>query len=525
MEATWRLYDPGPLTGAENMCLDEVLLEERGLGRGADTLRFLQFKPACVLVGFHQCLGEELRLGYCREQGIDVNRRVTGGGGLLFDEPQLGWELVCSKAFFNAGIPDKALYGRLCAPVVKALRRLGLNAAFRGRNDIEVNGRKICGTGGTDSGPAFMFQGTILTDFDVETMLKCLKVPLEKLKDKEIASVRQRVTCLKEELGSLPPLAEVKEAVAEAFAGDFGIRFVPGGLTAGEEAMLAERLPWFRSDAWIDGVRPDWERTGAVSAMRKTPFGLVRVTLQANLPRQRLKSVFITGDFLAYPGRALSDLESILAGRRLDAEELSGAVEAFFAEGRIAIPDMGPQDIVKPLRQALEKLEAARFGLPADMLGRVSTVCGSFAEIRKARPGALLLPYCAKLQECEFRYRKDCAECGACSVGEAWRMGREAGLETSCIVNFEDLMAELARLKAKGTPAFIGLCCQPFLSKHGDDFARAGLPGILADIESSTCYDLGKSEEAHLGTFEGKTELDLGLLEAVLAAALGEAKP
>ena len=155
MEATWRLYDPGPLTGAENMCLDEVLLEERGLGRGADTLRFLQFKPACVLVGFHQCLGEELRLGYCREQGIDVNRRVTGGGGLLFDEPQLGWELVCSKDFFNAGIPDKALYGRLCAPVVKALRRLGLNAAFRGRNDIEVNGRKICGTGGTDSGPAF----------------------------------------------------------------------------------------------------------------------------------------------------------------------------------------------------------------------------------------------------------------------------------------------------------------------------------------------------------------------------------
>ena len=99
----WRLLDLPPLTAAENMALDEVLLEIRGSGRSQDTLRFLQFKPATVLVGFHQSIQEEIRLSYCREQGIDINRRITGGGGLLFDESQIGWELICDKAFFWRG--------------------------------------------------------------------------------------------------------------------------------------------------------------------------------------------------------------------------------------------------------------------------------------------------------------------------------------------------------------------------------------------------------------------------------------
>ena len=83
MKAQWRLLDLPPMTAAENMALDEVLVEVRGSGHSRDTLRFLQFRPATVLVGFHQSLQEEVRLSYCREHGIDVNRRITGGGGLL----------------------------------------------------------------------------------------------------------------------------------------------------------------------------------------------------------------------------------------------------------------------------------------------------------------------------------------------------------------------------------------------------------------------------------------------------------
>ncbi len=90
---TWRLLDTPPMSAADNMALDETLLELKGEGRTPNTIRFLQFKPRTVLVGYHQSVQEEIRLEYCREHGIDVNRRITGGGAIFFDENQLGWEV------------------------------------------------------------------------------------------------------------------------------------------------------------------------------------------------------------------------------------------------------------------------------------------------------------------------------------------------------------------------------------------------------------------------------------------------
>jgi hypothetical protein len=70
----WRLLDTPPMTAAENMALDEVLLELKGKRRTPHTIRYLQFKPRGVLVGFHQSVQEEIRVYYCRERGIDINR-------------------------------------------------------------------------------------------------------------------------------------------------------------------------------------------------------------------------------------------------------------------------------------------------------------------------------------------------------------------------------------------------------------------------------------------------------------------
>lgn len=515
----WRLLDLPPLTAAENMALDEVLLEIRGSGHSQDTLRFLQFKPATVLVGFHQSVQEEIRLSYCREHGIDVNRRITGGGGLLFDENQIGWELICDKSFFGVGIPNANLFRRLCEPTVTALRGMGIDAAFRPRNDIEVAGRKISGTGGTDCNSAFLFQGTLLVDFDIETMLKCLRVPVEKLKAKEIDSVKKRVTCLAWELGRTPKSADIKAALVQAFERHMGITLVPGGLTAEEEDMLAARLPYFQSQEWIDMVRPTYEKTEVVQGARKSPFGMVRVTMQLNMPRRVLKNAFITGDFLSFPARALFDLEAALRGQPLDVDHLCGIIHDFFDEGRIAIPDMSAEDICIPLRMAMEKAAIARYGIPLEHCNRIFTTNGSFAEVLAAGPQALLLPYCAKLKDCDLRFTKACRACGECSVGDAWALGHERKLRTVCITSFEDLMEVLGKLKGQGVPAFIGCCCQPFYIKHAEDFKRMGLPGILIDIENTTCYELDQSEEAYKGRFRSQTDLNMPLLHSVLRVA------
>jgi lipoate-protein ligase A len=74
-------------------------------------------------------------------------------------------------------------------------------------------------------------------------------------------------------------------------------------------------------------------------------------------------------------------------------------------------------------------------------------------------------------------------------------------------------------MRQSGVEAFIGCCCQPFYVKHADDFRRSRMPGILLDIDNTTCYDLDQAKAAYAGRFEKQTVLNLDLLETVLNAS------
>jgi lipoate-protein ligase A len=514
------------MSAAENMALDEALLELKGKGRTPDTIRFLQFKPRSVLIGYHQSVSEEIRTAYCRDHGIEINRRVTGGGAIFFDENQLGWEVYCDKSFFNVVIPDNGLFKRLCHPVTVALDLLGIKAEFRPRNDIEVAGRKISGTGGTEFQGALLFQGTMLVDFDVDTMLRALRIPVEKLKAKEIDSVKDRVTCLNWELGCTPPLEDIKRAIRYGFEKELGISLVHQGLTAQEQALFEKKVPAFQSRKWIDNVKSTFQKRQAVQSAYKAKAGMVRFTLVVNQRQKRLKEIYITGDFLSFPSRALYDLEAKLRGAPLSKEQLHAIISQFFEAEQITIPGMDFEDFIKPLDQALEKVAIADFGIPLEHCNQISVTNGSFGEIIRKDPQVLLLPYCAKLTNCDLRYAKGCRSCGGdgCTIGPAWDIARGKNMKVVSILSFEDLWAELMDLKQTNVKAYIGCCCQPFFTKHVDDFRKAELPGILLDIDNSTCYDLDQAKSAYAGKFESQTHLDLELLQTVLntAAALNK---
>ena len=135
-----------------------------------------------------------MRLEYCARHGIDVGRRITGGGGLYLDEGQVCWELALERTRLPGDLASIA--ARICAAAASGLRRLGVSAEFRPRNDIEVGARKLCGTGGVIDGRTLFFQGTLLADFDPERMIEALRVPVEKLARRDLDDARQRVvTC------------------------------------------------------------------------------------------------------------------------------------------------------------------------------------------------------------------------------------------------------------------------------------------------------------------------------------------
>jgi len=514
---TWRLLDTSARSAAENMALDEALLELKAGERIPHTLRFLQFSNPTVLVGHHQSVEEEVRLDYCRSQGIEINRRLTGGGALYWGKKELGWEIFISQK--DPRIPSRIedLYRRMGETAAMGLRHLGVRAHFRPRNDIEIQGHKISGTGGTELSGAILFQGTVLVDFDVDEMLRALRIPTEKLQDKEIESVKERVTCLKWELGRTPPIQTIKAALAKGFEEAFGVRFENKPLTIEEENLLKTKLPYFSSLDYIFKIRDSLPRRKTLSSILKAPGGLIRISIAMDSKTRVINQILITGDFFAYPKRAIFDLESLLKNSKASSSSIKGIIQTFFSEKKPRIPGVKEDHLIQAIEEAVQKINLLPHGFNEEDTHHLFRVLKPFKEVR--RPEALLLPYCAKEIECFYRNQSGCEECGRCSVGDAVQMARSFGMDPVTIQNYEDLESTLLQLKRSGVRGFIGSCCEPFYGKHRLDFERIGLPGILVDVEQSTCYDLGQEKEAFKGHFENQTHLNLSLLKRILEYA------
>ena len=354
MKPTWRVTDTGLRGAAENIALNRALLEARQADEIPSTLRFLRFKPSALL-GFHQSAEQELNLDYCRAQGVDIQRRITGGGAIYFDETQLGWELYLHKR--ELGTADmQAITRRICEAAARGIQALGVDAQFRPRNDIEVDGRKISGTGGAFDGDALMFQGTLLIEFDVEKMLRVLRIPVEKLSDKAIASARERVANLADLLGHAPEMQEVKAALIQAFADEFRVDFEVGDLCPAEQVRFDSALAEIDTEDWVHMLSSPQSDVPIVEAIHKFPGGLVRASVAYDRVRQRIKQVWFTGDFFVSPKRAIADLEAAL--RDSEVADCKRRVHAFFAEREVDMLGLQPEDFVAVIESALSQIES-----------------------------------------------------------------------------------------------------------------------------------------------------------------------
>ncbi|MCS7135602.1 MAG: DUF116 domain-containing protein [Nitrososphaerota archaeon] len=515
----WRLIDTGLRPASENMALDDVILECKARNLVPDTVRFLRFSPPAALVGYHQDVEQEVRLEYAKENGIDVNRRLTGGGAIYFDSSTVGWEVIASKySFTNYSL--EWIFKTMCECVVNALKEFGLDARFRPRNDIEIDGRKISGTGGVEREGAFLFQGTLLVDFDIETMIKVLKIPIIKLKDKELESVRKRVTCLKWELGYVPDYEEIRSALIRGFEKTLNIELKSGELTDHELEVFEKRLTWFKSEEWIFMDRCSSKGSAMVHAVDKKPGGVIRVSLNVDKDANVIKSVLVTGDFFIFPQRAILDLEAALKFVPVDADKIREIVHKVFEEKQVRALSITEDDIVELILEALEKTELESYGIDYNEVNNVYPITNDIDSTLKNGFDYMLLPYCSKMVSCTYRRTDGCAKCGRCTVGDAYRLAEEFGLKPITIHNFEHLIEVLKTMRTEGARGFIGCCCEAFYVKHRDEMRNVGVPGIIIDIEDKTCYDLGKAEEAYRGVFEAQTKLNLELLKKVLLTSL-----
>ncbi|HSN41816.1 MAG TPA: biotin/lipoate A/B protein ligase family protein [Burkholderiales bacterium] len=347
----WRVLDTGLRPAAQNIALNRALLEARQADEIPSTLRFLRFTPSALL-GYHQSAGQELNLDYCRANNIAVQRRITGGGAIYFDETQIGWELYLHKR--DVGTSDmQAISKRICHAAATAISALGVDARFRPRNDIEVDGRKISGTGGAFDGNALMFQGTLLIDFDVEKMLRVLRIPAEKLSDKAIASARERVANLRELLGRQPDIGQIRRNITEAFESEFNVEFREGELTLSEHARYQAALREIDTPDWIDLVSHPADGMPVLEAVQKFAGGLLRAAVVFDALTRTVRQIWFTGDIFVNPRRTVADLEAAL--RDIPIDRLESRIRAFFSGRQVDMLSLTPDDFVTVVRLALRQ--------------------------------------------------------------------------------------------------------------------------------------------------------------------------
>ena len=145
-----------------------------------------------VIYGRHQEASVEVNEPYCREHGIAVVQRKSGGGCVYADEGNL------MISFVSPSTHSEAVFASFLDRVSSALRAKGLPAVTTAHNDILVDGRKVSGCACFTSPTGTIVHGTLLYDVNLEAMLAALTPGTDKLAKHGVASVRQRVANLKE---------------------------------------------------------------------------------------------------------------------------------------------------------------------------------------------------------------------------------------------------------------------------------------------------------------------------------------
>jgi len=512
----FRLLDTGILTAGANMALDKIILEEVADRSSPPTLRFLQFKPAAALVGYHQDVALEVRQDYCLANGIDVNRRHTGGGSIFFQESGLGWELYGAPGEAPFIGSFETILHTICSIAASSLSRFGIKACFRPRNDIEVEGRKISGTGGVSISGGFMFQGTVLVENEIELFLKALRVPVEKLKKREIESLMERICFLSDLVQPTPTIAEIKEAIEDEFARRLQVRMAPGSLTSRERVRLESERAFFEGSQWIMARSRPAREGEPVKGITQTEAGTLRIHLWSAPGGRRVRQALIAGDFFTVPARLVNDLEAALVGLPMEELILENAVNRFFSRYDGRILGIEPNKVAEAVRRAVERLSLVKGTFSLREVNEFFLVNIRPGQLLKFRPKWLLLPYCSKDPQCSYRGIPGCEECGGCEIGECHELARRFDMEPLTVQSFEHLMELLSTQCSSENSMYVGSCCEAFYAKHQQEMEAIRARGLLVNLDSTTCYDLGKGGLAYKGRFGNKTYLNLDLIEKTL---------
>jgi lipoate-protein ligase A len=240
-----------------------------------------------VIVGKYQNTAREVNADFVAQHGIQVVRRLSGGGAVYHDLGNLNFTVIVDAA--EEGKLDFAYF---TAPLVDSLKALGVDARATGRNDITVDGAKFSGNAQYIKQGRVMHHGTIMIDCDLSMVAGALKPSSDKFQDKAVKSVRSRVTNLRPYLKDTT-LAELKAAFIEELekTTNSGLKkyaFTPDDIAFAKDLAATRYGTW----EWNYGQSPKFEQE---KARRIDGVGLVQAHFSCD--KGRISAFQTRGDY------------------------------------------------------------------------------------------------------------------------------------------------------------------------------------------------------------------------------------
>lgn len=262
----------------------------------ADDYIFTWIVSPTVIVGRNQDIVKEVNIPYCREHGIDLARRRSGGGCVFADLNNI------MVSYVTPSVEVETTFAVFTRRVASQLCKMGLDATATGRNDIMVGDRKISGNAFYHVPGRSIVHGTMLYNTDAEFMANAITPSRAKLAGKGVRSVRSHIVTASQLLPGMS-LDTFHERLLDGLYDDVL------ELTADNIAAIEAIEQNYYRPEWLMGLRHattrDGLRTGSAER-RVDGAGTFDVTVAVDADGI-LCNAGLTGDFFM-----LADLDSEL---------------------------------------------------------------------------------------------------------------------------------------------------------------------------------------------------------------------
>ena len=177
----WQLIHAAPQSPSLHMALDDVLTHEVGAGHRKPTVRIWEWASPAVVIGRFQSLRNEVDAAAAQRHGIEVVRRISGGGAMFIEPGNTITYSIYAPLSLIKDMSFQQAYAFMDAWVIEALGGLGIKAWYQPLNDITSEGGKIAGAAQAHRGGAVLHHVTMAYDIDASKMLEILRIGRQNL--------------------------------------------------------------------------------------------------------------------------------------------------------------------------------------------------------------------------------------------------------------------------------------------------------------------------------------------------------